>query len=949
MKRKLLFVAAVAASALGFHANAQIEKPEKPVPTTTALAEDGSTTQYLYNVEAGAFLLGANDWGTRASVDVVKGWQMRVKKNDSTWSLGCYAEEGSKKNTWQGVFAGKEDDIWADNAGGDNANNWVITKLENNQFTISNPSAGQGNLSVVPSKKDTRLYLSTDDDAQDVWAAVSPDNYNSYQTDYAEYLAALEKYTRATYKVGDDIISLAPDAWDYGTAGNQGTFGTGVELFRNKDLGAAPAGDVLTQTITGLNNGLYAVTLKLAANCTNGRDGCGCPTGENHSFGFANDQEESLNVVDKGSDTNIEYATPTLIAKVTDGTLKYGIKNKEASGNWYVAEVISIVYIEVEVPQLANPSFELSAADTPLEQEIIVKEAIPSLYGWTVAGLRVGASSYSNAEVRKANSETASTSQFGTSNPSEGDYSLFLRQGWNEEAVTVITLTSNALAKMPVGDYALAVDYKQAYAHDSGKDNDDTHVTIALNNETESIVSVTSEPAVGFLGGNNNTYFNDTDWSTLILPFTLEATQAEGSKVVITLNAAGQRRADFYLDNVQLLYGMDAHLFVLEKAIAAAQAEADKYPAGDDLFEFPASDVKPLIDAIAIAQAAYDAAESAEAVKAATEAINAAVAEFEAPKANIEGSPYILTLETKSGSFQLKMDGTKDSDQITVENEGSVVYFVGQGNGTYAISNGNEEYINMVGTGTNTWTLGVKSTPEAWTVTALADGKYSIARKSNGGLLGTNSDNGNDAGSPCYGNKKTDDGNYIWTISGLYKNVTDADYATYVTPVAIQFNEDEAFVVKTITNGDESVAILENVNSVPAGTPVIIKGEGKHEFEIATDASEVEGNLLKIAPVAEDEDASIYVLANLNDVVGFYELEETLKLEAGTIYLPVSVEEGEADIKFIGLGFGDGATAIKDVDVPAAQDGVFYNIAGQRVQNPTKGIYIVNGKKVLVK
>lgn len=31
------------------------------------------------------------------------------------------------------------------------------------------------------------------------------------------------------------------------------------------------------------------------------------------------------------------------------------------------------------------------------------------------------------------------------------------------------------------------------------------------------------------------------------------------------------------------------------------------------------------------------------------------------------------------------------------------------------------------------------------------------------------------------------------------------------------------------------------------------------------------------------------------------------------------------------------------------EDGVYYNLAGQRVQNPTKGIYIINGKKVVLK
>ena len=33
----------------------------------------------------------------------------------------------------------------------------------------------------------------------------------------------------------------------------------------------------------------------------------------------------------------------------------------------------------------------------------------------------------------------------------------------------------------------------------------------------------------------------------------------------------------------------------------------------------------------------------------------------------------------------------------------------------------------------------------------------------------------------------------------------------------------------------------------------------------------------------------------------------------------------------------------------SAADGKCYNLQGQRVEQPTKGLYIVNGKKVIVK
>ena len=42
-------------------------------------------------------------------------------------------------------------------------------------------------------------------------------------------------------------------------------------------------------------------------------------------------------------------------------------------------------------------------------------------------------------------------------------------------------------------------------------------------------------------------------------------------------------------------------------------------------------------------------------------------------------------------------------------------------------------------------------------------------------------------------------------------------------------------------------------------------------------------------------------------------------------------------------------TGINGVKADALKDAEVYTINGQRVQNPTKGLYIVNGKKVVIK
>ena len=140
------------------------------------------------------------------------------------------------------------------------------------------------------------------------------------------------------YSVGDDIVVIAPAEWTGQTNLYGGLGHTAYERYNSGSIGA---GDVLTQTLKGLKNGVYAVTLELAASYTSGR-GFECPTGDDLSVAFANGTQENLPVVNRGWVDSIEPVT--LYAVVTDGTLQYGIRNLKDSGNWYVANVTGIVY-----------------------------------------------------------------------------------------------------------------------------------------------------------------------------------------------------------------------------------------------------------------------------------------------------------------------------------------------------------------------------------------------------------------------------------------------------------------------------------------------------------------------------------------------------------------------------------------------------------------------------
>ena len=177
---------------------------------------------------------------------------------------------------------------------------------------------------------------------------------------------------------------------------------------------------------------------------------------------------------------------------------------------------------------------------------------------------------------------------------------------------------------------------------------------------------------------------------------------------------------------------------------------------------------------------------------------------------------------------------------------------------------------------------------------------------------------------------------------------TDAGWTTYVTKNAIEIPSNiEAYTVCAVSN--ESVA-LSPVVSVPAGTPIIVKAaKGNYDCNIVASAEEPDFKFLKASDgsVVGDGDGTIYALANINEVVGFYPVKAGIAVPAGKAY--IVVEKEEAPVKgYLALG-DDEADAINNIAVEAA-NGAIYNIAGQKMESiKNGGLYIVNGKKVVVK
>lgn len=305
-------------------------------PKASALVTDGSVKQYLFNVGAKGFFVGANDYGTRASIAPDKGYWVKMTPNGETFTLANEAKGGNSADCQS------DNGIWVDGAGRGGDGQWTITTNEDGSFKLGNKNVA-GFLSVLPSKNDTRLYMSSDEEALDVWIAVSEEDYAAYFEAIAQYQVEYAAWVKGNAKVGDDLIAVAPSTWD-GQTGNYGGFGAASERYLHG--GSIAEGDVMTQTIEGLKNGKYEVKLELAGSFTSGR-GFECPTGDGLAVAFANDQEENLPIVERvgvgqGEQSSFDFKN----VEVTDGVLKYGIKNVAAAGNWYVARVTSIVFTE---------------------------------------------------------------------------------------------------------------------------------------------------------------------------------------------------------------------------------------------------------------------------------------------------------------------------------------------------------------------------------------------------------------------------------------------------------------------------------------------------------------------------------------------------------------------------------------------------------------------------
>lgn len=181
-------------------------------------------------------------------------------------------------------------------------------------------------------------------------------------------------------------------------------------------------------------------------------------------------------------------------------------------------------------------------------------------------------------------------------------------------------------------------------------------------------------------------------------------------------------------------------------------------------------------------------------------------------------------------------------------------------------------------------------------------------------------------------------------------SVSEAGFATYATTNNVVVPEDENVKVMTVKVNAEGTAIelnkVEAGTVIPANTGILVKADqGNHDFVVTSDKGETleSNNLVAATADVTSDGAKYFALTKIGDKVGFAKVAKDVVIPAGKAYLEVTKSTGA---KFFGL---DGeATGINSVKTAKA-DGAYYTLEGVKTTKPVKGLYIHNGKKIVVK
>ncbi len=264
----------------------------------------------------------------------------------------------------------------------------------------------------------------------------------------------------------------------------------------------------------------------------------------------------------------------------------------------------------------------------------------------------------------------------------------------------------------------------------------------------------------------------------------------------------------------------------------------------------------------------------------------------------------------------------------------------------YAAGTGAKNKAQMLTDGTDDKAL--------WTVSGTETYEF-VNKQNTANSVNANLRNNGTFGFACYA---TGTGGAL----SLYKKVTDtpetesvtvgsAGYTTYVTKKNVAIPEGVEVYIVTAIN-ESSIHMEPVTGAIPANTPIVVKASADTYELTATDGetADVSDNLLLGSDgTIKGDGSTIYALGvgkegDAQGKVGFYRVKSGATVPAGKAYLDTSVVAKD----FLNFDFGE-TDGIGQIEIGQTSNVGIYNLNGQKVNKAQKGIYIVNGKKIVIR
>lgn len=326
--------------------------------------------------------------------------------------------------------------------------------------------------------------------------------------------------------------------------------------------------------------------------------------------------------------------------------------------------------------------------------------------------------------------------------------------------------------------------------------------------------------------------------------------------------------------------------------------------------------------------------------------------------------------------------GTISTDTKTLSLTGVPVTIVGtqkfeagSNNYKFTISENDYTAIKVSKTGTYVITPGAGVTVNSVNVYATSNSSTASQISTYDGTsqsLAARGASGTPASPTAFPLSKNASGNYEFTIGGSASQAIVVVVVNYDTPESVDVTVSSAGYATlyydknlTVPTGvtaykaaisGSNIELTDIGDLIPANTGVILKADaGKYNFITTTaDASavDVSGNILEGTTSATTKAAlggKVFTLGQ--DALGVVGLRNYTGTDIRA-YCAYSTNDG---LSALGRAFypfdedGD-VTGISTIPAPSFQkDDIYYDLNGRRVLYPTKGLYIVNGKKVVIK